>query len=51
MLVTLGGGDGGDTMLGDTHEVVGVGCGLAGVYGDAQGTVGPVLEADREGQT
>ncbi|KAI9151568.1 hypothetical protein HJFPF1_08775 [Paramyrothecium foliicola] len=50
VLVALGAGDGGETLLGDTHEVVAGGRGADGVNGHAKTAVGAVLEANREGQ-
>lgn len=49
--VSGGLGNGGETLLGDTQEVVLGCCGSNGVDGDSQTTVGTVLEAHRERET
>ena len=51
VLVAGGTGDGGKALLGDTHEVVLGGGGANGIDGDAEVTIGAVLEADGEGKT
>lgn len=51
VLVTLGSDNGSKTVLGNTHEVMGVGGRKHGVDGHTQSTVGTVLEADWERQT
>lgn len=51
VLVTLGGGDGNETLLGGTHEVVAATHRLERVDGGADGAIGGVLEADGEGKT
>lgn len=51
VLVTPGGGDGENTLLGDTHEVVGAAGRLDRVDGDTDVTVSTVLEANGETQT
>ena len=51
VLVTGGLGDGGQTLLGDTEETVGVGGGADGVNGDGEVAVCAVLVSDGEGET
>lgn len=51
VVVAGGAGNGSKTLLGDTHEVVGVGSGLDGVNGDGEGAVSTVLEANGERYT
>ena len=50
VLVSGGLGDGGQALLGDTEEAVGVRSGSDGVDGDGQVAVGAVLVANGEGQ-
>lgn len=51
VLVALCAGNGGEALLGDTHEVVLGGGSTNGVNGNAEIAIGAILEADREGQT
>lgn len=51
VLVAPGGGDGEDTLLGDTHEVVRAAGRLHGVDGNTDVTVSAVLETNGETQT
>jgi hypothetical protein len=51
VLVAGGLDDCGKTLLSHTHESVGVGSRLHGIDGNADTSVGSVLEADREGDT
>ena len=51
VLVATRARDGGETLFRHTHEVVLGGRGAHGVDGDGEGAVGPVLEADGEGES
>ena len=51
VFVTLGTGNGSETLLRHTHEVVAGSSGANGVNGDAEVTVGAVLETDGERKT
>ncbi|KAH3660176.1 hypothetical protein OGAPHI_007381 [Ogataea philodendri] len=51
VVVTLGGGDGSESVLGNTHEVVGRRSGLDSIDSHVQRTVSSILETNREGQT
>jgi len=51
VLVAGGAGDGGQTLLGDTHEVVLGSGGADSVNGNVQAAVGTVLETDGERET
>lgn len=51
ILVTTGLDDGSETLLGDTHEGMGVRGGVHGIDGNTNTTVGSVLEVDGEGDT
>ena len=51
VLVTLGAGDGSQTLLSDTHEVMLSSGSANGVNSNAEATVCTVLEADGERQT
>jgi len=51
VLVSGGLDDSSQTLLGDTHESMGVGGRLHGIDSNTDASVGPVLETDREGDT
>ena len=51
VVVSGGAGDGGETLFGDTHEVVGVCGGEDRVDGNRQGAISAVLESNRERHT
>jgi hypothetical protein len=51
MLVSAGAGDGGQTLLGNTHEVVLGGSSANSVNGDGQASIGTVLETNWERET